>query len=140
MRQMQQLDMKAYLLGGDAICDSEMGKLGGEAVNSRVYCTQGGSMLEAQTAGNAFAARYQKLYNAKPLTYAVSFYDGMMLIAEAMQKANSVEPKQYAPVLAAIKYKGVAGSYEFDSNHDLKSSPVTVYIFKNGAPSPVSSY
>jgi len=140
MRQMRQLGINAYLLGGDSICDAEMGKLGGEAVNTRVYCTQGGSMLQAQTAGKAFITSFQKLYNAKPLTYAVTYYDGMMVIAEAMKKANSVEPKQYAPVLASIKFQGVAGTYEFDSNHDLKSSPVTVYQFKSGEPSPLTSY
>jgi ABC-type branched-subunit amino acid transport system substrate-binding protein len=137
---MRQLGINAYLLGGDSICDSELGKLGGDAVNTRVYCTQGGSMLQAQTAGKAFITSFLKLYNTKPLTYAVTYYDGAMVIAEAMKKANSVEPKQYAPALASIKFQGVAGSYEFDSNHDLKSSPVTVYQFKNGEPSPVTSY
>ncbi len=139
-RQMHQLDINVYLLGGDAICDAEMGKLGGSAVGAHVYCTQGGSILAAQTAGKAFSANYLKQYNTKPMTYAVSFYDGMMAIADAMTKANSVEPKQYMPALAAIKYKGVTGVYEFDSNHDLKSSPVTIYQFKNGEPSPLTSY
>ena len=139
-RQMRQLQINAYLMGGDAICDAEMGKLGGDAIDAKVYCTQGGSMLEAQTSGKTFSANFQKLYNVKPMTYAVSFYDGMMLIAEAMKKANSVEPQQYAPVLSSIKYQGVAGIYEFDGNHDLKSSPVTVYQFKGGEPSPLTSY
>jgi hypothetical protein len=28
------------------------------------------------------------------------------LLAKAMQKANSIDPKKYKPVLAGIKYKG----------------------------------
>lgn len=139
-RQMHQLNLNAYLLGGDAICDAEMGKLGGSVVDGHVYCTQGGSMLDAQTSGKSFAASYQKLFNEKPMTYAVSFYDGMMAIAEAMKEANSIDPKQYAPVLASIKYRGVTGMYEFDGNHDLKSSPVTIYQFKGGEPSPLTNY
>lgn len=139
-RQMKQLGVNSYLLGGDTICNSEMGKLSGDAMDNRVFCTQGGSMLEAETAGKTFSDNYQKLFGSKPLTYAVSFYDGMMLIADAMQKAKSVEPKKYEPVLAKIKYKGVAGMYEYDKNHDMKSSPVTVFDFKNGEPSPISSY
>ncbi len=139
-RQMKQLGVNAYLLGGDTICNGEMGKLTGDAMDNRVFCTQGGSMLEAQTAGKTFATNYEKQYGSKPLTYAVSFYDGMMLIADAMQKAKSVEPKQYEPVLAKIKYNGVAGVYEYDKNHDMKSSPVTVFDFKNGEPSPITSY
>ena len=139
-RQMKQLGVNAYLLGGDTICNAEMGKLTGDAMDNRVLCTQGGSMLETQTAGKTFAANYEKLYGSKPLTYAVSFYDGMMMVADAMQKAKSVEPKKYEPVLAKIKYNGVAGVYEYDKNHDMKSSPVTVFDFKDGAPSPITSY
>ena len=64
----------------------------------------------------------------------------MMLIAQAMKAANSVEPKQYGPALAKISYKGVAGSYEFDEIHDLKQSPVTVFRFKGGEPVALTSY
>ena len=139
-RQMKQLGVDAYLLGGDTICNAEMGKLSGDAMDSRVFCTQGGSLLEAENAGKTFSANYQKAYGSKPLTYAVSFYDGMNMIAEAMQKAKSADPKVYQPVLAKIKFQGVAGVYEYDKNHDMKSSPVTVFDFKNGEPSPITSY
>jgi branched-chain amino acid transport system substrate-binding protein len=33
-------------------------------------------------------------------------YDGVFLLAKAMQKANSIDPKKYKPVLAGIKYSG----------------------------------
>jgi branched-chain amino acid transport system substrate-binding protein len=42
--------------------------------------------------------------------------------------------------LAKIKYEGVAGSYSYDKNHDMTSSPVTVFDFKKGEPSPITSY
>jgi ABC-type branched-subunit amino acid transport system substrate-binding protein len=64
----------------------------------------------------------------------------MMVIAQAMKAANSVEPKQYAPELAKIKYKGGAASYEFDQKHDLKQSPVTVFQFKGGEPVAITNY
>ena len=139
-RQMKQIGFNALLLGGDGICSPEMGRLGGEAVGQQVYCTQGGAILDKAEAGAAFAADYKKKYNRPPEVYAASFYDGMMLIAEAMKAANSVEPKQYGPALAKIKYKGVAAAYEFDDKHDLKQSPVTVFQFKGGEPVAVTSY
>jgi ABC-type branched-subunit amino acid transport system substrate-binding protein len=64
----------------------------------------------------------------------------MMVIAQAMKDANSVEPKQYVSALEKIHYKGVAGAYEFDANHDLKQSPVTVFRFKGGVPEALTSY
>lgn len=139
-RQMKQLGVNALLLGGDGICSPEMGKLGGDAIAEQVYCTQGGAMLDKLASGKAFAAEYQKRFNRPAETYAASFYDGMMVVAQAMKAANSVEPKQYVAALAKIKYKGVTGEYEFDANHDLKQSPVTVFRFKGGVPVALTSY
>jgi len=139
-RQMKQLGINALLMGGDGICSEEMGKLGGDAIGEQVYCTQGGAMLDKLASGKAFAAEYQKRFNRPAETYAASFYDGMMVVAQAMKAANSVEPKQYVAALAKIKYKGVTGEYEFDANHDLKQSPVTVFRFKGGAPVALTSY
>jgi ABC-type branched-subunit amino acid transport system substrate-binding protein len=63
-----------------------------------------------------------------------------MVVAEAMKKANSVDPKKFAPAMATVSYKGIAGSYEFDQNRDLKNSPVTVYRFTNSVPVAVKTY
>jgi len=139
-RQMKQIGLNALLMGGDGICSPEMGRLGGDAVGAQVYCTQGGALLDKVEAGKTFAVEYKQKYNRPPEVYAASFYDGMMLIAQAMKAANSVEPKQYAPELAKIRYKGVAAAYEFDSKHDLKQSPVTVFQFKGGEPVALTSY
>ena len=139
-RQMKQLGLNVMFMGGDGICAPEMGRLGGDAVTDKVYCTQGGAMLDKLAAGKAFAADYQKRFNRPAETYAASFYDGMMVVAQAMKEANSVEPKQYVAALAKIKYKGVAGMYEFDANRDLKQSPVTVFRFKDGLPVALTSY
>ncbi|WP_240902548.1 branched-chain amino acid ABC transporter substrate-binding protein [Aquitalea denitrificans] len=131
-KQMAQLGMDNYLLGGDGICNEEMLKLGGKAVDDKVYCPQGGPVLEQSNVGKTFNAAYKKRFNSEPLTYAASMYDGLILLAKAMQKANSTDPKKYKPVLAAFSYQGVAGSYAFDDKHDLKNSPISVYAFRNG--------
>jgi ABC-type branched-subunit amino acid transport system substrate-binding protein len=139
-RQMKQLGIDALLMGGDGICSPEMGRLGGDAIGESVYCTQGGTILEKAKDGKIFADDYQKKFGRPAEVYAVSFYDGMMVIAQAMKAANSVEPKVYGPALAKIKYKGVAGQYEFDDKHDLKQSPVTIFRFKDGVPVALTSY
>ena len=139
-RQMKQINLNTMLLGGDGICSAEMGRLSGDAVGPHIYCTQGGSILEKGDAGKTFVADYKQKYNRAPEVYAASFYDGMMLVAQAMKAANSVEPKQYAPELAKIKYKGVAASYDFDEKHNLKQSPVTIFQFKDGEPTAIANY
>jgi len=109
-------------------------------VDDRSAYGVGGIILDQNPRGKDFSARYEKRFNLKPLMYSISFYDGVMVVAEAMKKANSVDPKKFAPAMAAVNYKGIAGTYEFDSNRDLKNSPVTVYDFKSGNPVPVKTY
>lgn len=133
-RQMKQLGLDVILMGGDAICNAETGKLGGDAVNDKLYCVQGGTVLGGKAAEKTFLGNFQKTYGKAPLTYAPYFYDGMLMIAEAMKKANSTDPAKFSPVLAKLKYSGVVGDYEFDTGHDLKDSPVTIYQFKGGEP------
>lgn len=139
-RQMKQLGVQALLLGSDGICAPEMGRLGGDAVGANVYCTQGGALLDKQAAGKQFAQDYQQRFGRPAETYAAPFYDGMMVIAQAMQKAGSAEPAKYRPVLEKIQYKGVTGAMSFDAQHDLTQSPVTVYRFEKGVPAALTSY
>ncbi|MBQ1766878.1 MAG: branched-chain amino acid ABC transporter substrate-binding protein [Aquincola sp.] len=141
-RQMKQLGITAKLLGGDGLCSSETAKLaGGDAVGENVWCTQGGAMIQRASEGQAFVQAYRAANHQRdPLTYAVNFYDAVHLIAQAMQKAGSTDPAKVAEAMQKGSYKGAAGTYEFDAQRDLKSSPVTVFTFKGGQPSAVTSY
>jgi ABC-type branched-subunit amino acid transport system substrate-binding protein len=139
-RQMQQLAIKAKILGGDTLCSPEMGKLGGDAVNDVVFCAQGGSMLEKTTEGPAFKAKFKKRFGQDADAYAASFYDQMMLIGASMQKTQSTEPNKLGAEMQKGSYKGVAGTYAYDDKGNLKQAPVTVYTFKNETPTPLASY
>lgn len=139
-RQMKQLGINAKLLGGDTICTVEMGKIGGDAVGDNVLCSQGGAILDKAANGPAFKAKYKKRFEHDADVYAASFYDATMLFAQAMQKSNSVDPVKVGPEITKMSYKGVAGTYEFDANGDMKQSPVTIFTFKNGQPAALTSY
>ncbi|MEO6353503.1 MAG: branched-chain amino acid ABC transporter substrate-binding protein [Burkholderiaceae bacterium] len=139
-RQMKQLGMNSKLMGGDTLCSPEMGKLGGDAVGDNVLCAQGGTALDKVANGPAFKEKYKKRYNQNPDVYAASFYDQLMFIGEAMQKAKSLDPVKVGQELHKMSYKGVAGTYSYDDKGNMKQSPVTVYTFKNGLPTPLASY
>lgn len=139
-RQMKQLGITAKLLGGDTLCSPEMGKLGQEAVNDTVFCAQGGSMLEKAVGGPAFKAKYKKRFNRDADAYAASFYDQTLFIAEAMQKANSLDPNKVGAEIYKSSYKGVAGTYSYDEKGNMKQAPITVSTFKNSVPTPLASY
>ena len=139
-RQMKQLGMTAKLLGGDTVCSPEMGKLGQDAVNDTVFCAQGGAMLDKAVSGPAFKAAYKKRFNRDADAYAASFYDQTMFIADAMQKANSLDPKKVGAEMYKLSYKGVVGTYAYDEKGNLKQAPVTVFTFKNNLPVALASY
>jgi ABC-type branched-subunit amino acid transport system substrate-binding protein len=140
VRQMRQLGINAKLLGGDTICTAEMGKLGGDAVGENVLCAQGGALLEKAAAGPAFKAKFKKRFNSEPDVYASAYYDAVQMYAASMAKTNSIDPAKVGADIAAGSYKGVSGTYSFDAKGDMKSSPVTIYNFKNGQPAPIASF
>jgi branched-chain amino acid transport system substrate-binding protein len=131
LKQMARLAMNPYLLGGDAICNDELGKLAGSVVDGKVFCALGGPVLDSTPEGKAFKAEYAKRYNIDPLTYSSSMYDGVMLLAAAVQSADSTDPQKIRAALLKTDVRGVAGNYSFNENRDLKNSPITIYTFKN---------
>jgi ABC-type branched-subunit amino acid transport system substrate-binding protein len=139
-RQMRQLGMDTLLLGGESLCSAEMGRLGGPSVDGKVYCARSGGMLNEHPDVKSFVADYQKRYQRMPEVFAASYYDAMMLLAQAMKAADATEGKKLQAELTKIKYKGIAGNYEFDHQHNLKESPVTIFHFQSGLPVPISSY
>lgn len=139
-RQMKQLGINAKLLGGDTICTAEMGKLGGDAVGDNVLCSQGGAILEKASAGPAFKAKFKARFKQEADVYAAAYYDAVMMYAQAMQKANSIDAQKVQAIISAGSYQGVAGTYAFDAKGDMKQSPVTIFTFKGGQPSPLTSY
>ncbi|WP_206998371.1 branched-chain amino acid ABC transporter substrate-binding protein [Trinickia mobilis] len=135
-KQMVERGLRAKLLGGDGICSADMGHVAGAAA-SIVYCAQGGVSLDKTAAGRDFLKRYKDTYHTDTQVYAVNYYDGVKMLADAMVKAGTTTDKaKLTAQLAKEDYTGVAGTYSFDEYGDLKGAPTTVYVIKNGLPVP----
>ena len=79
-----------------------------------------------------FRTAYRKKFGTDVKLYAPYVYDAVMVMATAMQKANSIEPANYLPELAKINYQGITGLIEFDAYGDMKHGTLTLYTFKGG--------
>jgi branched-chain amino acid transport system substrate-binding protein len=134
LRQMKQLGVKSKLVGGDGLCTAEMIKLSAEALgNEQVFCVEAGGVDGDEVVANdKFRADFKAKYNVDVQAYAGYAYDGVKLLAMAMQTAGSAEPAKYLPALKAIKYKGASGNVEFDDKGDRKNAALTLYTFKAG--------
>ncbi len=136
LRQMKQLGINAKLVGGDGICTSELPKLAaGSMADNQVFCAEAGGVEGAgKKSMDDFKARFKAKNNLDVQVYAPYVYDATMVMAEAMVKANSIEPAKYLPVLAKTSgYKGVTGTIGFDQKGDIKNGALTLYTYKAGA-------
>ncbi len=134
LRQMKALGINAKFMGGDGICTTSLSRLAGDAlIDDRVICAEPGGVVDAQKKGmEDFKAAYKKKFGVDVQIYAPYAYDALMVMIEAMKKANSAEPAKYLPELKKISYKGVTGNIAFDDKGDLKDATLTLYTYKSG--------
>jgi branched-chain amino acid transport system substrate-binding protein len=130
-KQMKELGIKAKFLGGDGVCTPEFMKLGGEASEGN-YCSLPGMPLEKLAKGPEFKDKFTKKFNAEIQLYAPYVYDAVMVMADSMKRANSVEPAAYLPEVGKTKYDGVTALVEFDEVGDLKGGAISIYQYKGG--------
>ena len=134
LRQMKSLGINAKFMGGDGICSGELAKLAGDALSdNQVYCAEAGGVEGEQKAGmDAFKARFKQRFNADVQIYAPYVYDAVMVMAEAMVRANSSRPSAYLPELTKTNYKGVTGTIAFDNKGDIRNGALTLYTYRGG--------
>ncbi len=134
LRQMKQLGISAKYMGGDAICTSDLPKLAGDGIsNDQVICAEAGGVEESARKGlDEYKAAYKQKYGKDVVIYAPYTYDALMVMADAMQKAKSADPKKYLPELAKIHHKGVTGMISFDAKGDIQDGTITLYTYRNG--------
>jgi len=135
LKQMKALGIDARFMGGDGICTESLGRLAGDAVGEgKVICAEAGGVTgaEQEKTMEDFRARFKQKTGRDVQLYAPYVYDAVMVMAAAMQKANSVEPAKYLPELKKINYKGVTGTIAFDASGDINNGALTLYTFKGG--------
>jgi len=131
VKQMKDLGIKAKFLGGDGVCTPEFMKLGGPAADGE-YCSLPGVPLEQLAKGPEFKSKFETKFGYQIQLYAPNAYDAVMVIADSMKRAGSVEPAAYLPEIAKTKMEGVSGNIEFDQFGDLTSGAISVYQYQGG--------
>lgn len=130
VKQMRTLGVTLPLLGGDGIHTAEFMSLAGAAAEG-VTASLPGVPLESMPGGPAFAQKFESKYGKIQL-YAPYCYDAVMVLVEAMKKADSVDSQTYLPALAGTSYDGVTAKISFDGKGDLTGGAITVYRIEGG--------
>src|SRR5688572_4476180 len=135
LKQGRELGIKAVFSFGDGACTDKMKELAGDA-SEGLLCSQAG--IPPQAASKKFLDAYKKKFNADPILYSPFTYDAANMLIQAMQKANSTDPKKYLPVLQKLDFKGATGKIGFDDKGDRKDAEMTIFTMKGGKLTPVA--
>lgn len=121
------------LIGGDGLYGQDLAKLGGNAVEEKVifYCGFSTDQPSPETA--EFLEKYRSKYNEEPDMFSAQYYDAVMILAKAMEDANSTDPSVFKDKLAELKdYPGVSGNTTFRADREPIKSPVCLMTVKDG--------
>jgi branched-chain amino acid transport system substrate-binding protein len=134
LRQMEQLGMSGVkYFGGDGICSEKLPEL---ASNSRtvasVVCAESGVAQVKAPRGIEWRARYDARYPGEFQNYAAFSYDAVMVLANGMERAASIDPAVYSAELPKTRFAGITSAISFDPNGDLREPKIALYVYRDG--------
>ncbi|HEY3046199.1 MAG TPA: branched-chain amino acid ABC transporter substrate-binding protein [Polaromonas sp.] len=119
------------ILGGDTIKTTTM--LKGIGMVKGLYATS--PILDAKefVNGKQFLSKYQDAYKMEPAYGGHYTYDAMYILAGAMRRANSVQPKKITETLRTFDgYAPITGSMKWDNVGEQRYGVVGVYAARKG--------
>ena len=139
LRQMDQLGMTGIrFMGGDGLCTVKLAELSGGAKSlANTACAEGGTSLQKMPGGVEWKKRYDAAYPGQFQVYSPYTYDATMLLADAMKRADSVDPKVYNAKLEQANYKGITSTIAFEPNHEVKNAAITISTYPGGKKTPL---
>lgn len=115
------------MLGADG-WDEITNNAGDEVVGS-YYCNHYSPEADDTEVKN-FVANFRKKYKATPNALAALSYDAMVILAEAIKRAGSVEPEKIRAAMTETDRKLVTGKITFDKKNNPVKSAVMLKIVK----------
>ena len=129
-KQAKELGLPAKIVGGDGVCSPTLADLAGDAIDN-VVCSTVGVPLSKIKDADGFSKRYKARFNSEVQIYSPMSYDAVMVLVDAMKRANSTDAKAILEAMPQTKYEGLTGHIAFDSKGDLKESFITINQFKD---------
>jgi branched-chain amino acid transport system substrate-binding protein len=130
VQQVKNLGLTAQFMGGDGIFTPDFIKLAGKFAEGTVASLPGVPVAQMPK-GPAFQKRFEAKYGPIQL-YAAYNYDAIMVMADAMKRANSADPKVYVKDMKTTNWSGVTTTINFDAKGDLNKPNITIYKVETG--------
>lgn len=115
LRQSEELGLKFTLVGGDGLFAPKFIELAGKAAE-RAYVTFIAPLPTDISKAHPFFVRFESRFGSPPVVYAPLAYDAVMVIVEAIRKAETAERSAIVRTLHSpgFEYQGVTGTIKFD--------------------------
>lgn len=129
--QARQLGLDVPIFGGDGWDAPALIEIGGKAVEGTFFSTHYSPDNPSREVQD-FNARYRARWGAVPDAWAALGYDSVLVLADAIKRAGSAEPKAIRDALAATKdFAAVTGRITIDAQRNASKSAVILTV-KNG--------
>lgn len=128
IRQARELGLDLPFIGTDGWDSTDFLKVGGTAVDNTYFFSH--FSPENRTPGaDQFTASYTARFNAPPPPLAALNYDAVMLAADAMKRAGSLERNAIRDALAGTSdFPGVTGRIAFDQQRNPRKSGLILRV------------
>lgn len=132
LKALRKAGSSAKYVVGDAMCDASTVKNAEGSGDNDFYCSIAGVPPSWLSAGIAFTELYKTRFGV-PGAYSALAYDGIHLFAQAMQRANSTNPKVYLSEISKESFNGkIQGSLSFDAKGDIRDGTIVIFESING--------
>jgi branched-chain amino acid transport system substrate-binding protein len=128
LREARLLGVTAPFVGGEGWDSPALVQIAGKSADGSYYANHF-SARDPDPRVQQFVARYQERYHAVPDALAALWYDGMRLLADAIERAGSDNPEKIRDALAQTKdFSGVTGNISLDGQRNATKPGVIVTI------------
>lgn len=119
LKQARELGIKAVLIGTDDMVNDQTIRMAGPAIEG-MYSYYGGGPAKPEAL--AYEKLFEQKFKTKSMAIDKSGYDMVMLVADAIKRADSQDPEKITAALRETKqYKGIKTSYSFEPSGQAKS-------------------
>ena len=129
------MEIQTTFLGADGWAHPLIYDIGGNALEGNYYSAHWHHDVSFPKSIHMKKMYYQKYKSEIPHMNAPLSYDAVMLLADAIRRANSLDAKKIRDALAETKgFQGATGTITFDEHGDPLNKPVVIMKLGKDAP------
>jgi ABC-type oligopeptide transport system substrate-binding subunit/ABC-type branched-subunit amino acid transport system substrate-binding protein len=132
IKQIREMGVSEPIIGTDSLDTNKLWIIAGKAAQDTIVCTNFDPNLP-RSKTQQFIKKFQNQFAFEPDSYAAQGYDIIKLLADAINKGDSLQAIVINNVLRCmVQWEGVTGLYRLNKNGNIK--PMNLYYkkFTNG--------